>query len=299
MNTANTEAERIHDYNGRDYRTVWKHDRSQFEDYFEGGIQKSLLTHNPGWLIDVGGGYGRSVPLYNRGNRKIVLVDYAHNLLEMAAQTYKDDKNIFYVAADAYHLPFKDNTFSAGISIRVWHHMNMPLNFAKEICRVMTKNSRFVMDYANKRNLFRVFAKPFASLKQDHEEYEPLLFGTHPIFFKKIVKEAGFRLEKSLGTGFFPRFITEKTVFLKPILFVLEIIFDNTLGYLTLGPRTIAQIKKKEGITNDTIDRDIKDVLACPVCKGDIRIDGEIVTCTKCANKYSFKGNIFDFRKTI
>ena len=293
--------ERIHDYNGRDYRTVWQHARSKFEDYFESGIQRALITRNPGWLIDVGGGYGRSVPLYNQGNKKIVLVDYAYNLLEMAAETYKNEKNIFYVAADAYHLPFKDNTFSSGISVRVLHHMNRPVNFLKEVNRVMIKNSKFVMDYANKSNLFRIFAKPSLALKKDHEEYEPLLFGTHPAFFKTLAKDAGFKTEKMLGTGFFPRFITEKTEFLQPVFKVLEVLFDNTLGYINLGPRTVAQIKKVEGVEIDNLSLDIKDILACPAenCKGDIKVEGETAICVKCSKKYAFKNSIFDFRKAL
>jgi ubiquinone/menaquinone biosynthesis C-methylase UbiE len=298
MNTENKK-ELIHDYNGRDYRTVWQHARSKFEDIFETRVQKKLLTQNPGWFIDVGGGYGRSVPLFKQGNRKHVLVDYAHNLLEYASDTYKDDKSIFYVAADAYHLPFKDNVFCGGLSVRVMHHMNMPVNFLKEINRVMMRGSKFVMDFANKRNLFRIFAKPGLALKKDHEEYEPLLFGTHPGYFRQAAKEAGFKTEKILGTGFFPRFITEKTEFLSPVLYVLEVIFDNTLGLLELGPRSVARIKKEGGEESNNLNLDIKDILACPTCKGDIKIEGEAVTCTKCNNKYAYKNGIFDFRKTI
>jgi ubiquinone/menaquinone biosynthesis C-methylase UbiE len=131
--TTETQRERIHDYNGRDYRTVWKHGRARFEDFFESSLAKKLLPKYPGWFVDIGGGYGRSYPLYKRNDRKVVIVDYAMNLLEIASETYKDDKNIFFVAADAYHLPFKNDIFNGGISIRVMHHMNLPEKFLAEI----------------------------------------------------------------------------------------------------------------------------------------------------------------------
>ncbi len=293
--------EKIHDYNGRDYRTVWQHPRSKFEDYFESAVARKLLPKYGGWFIDVGGGYARSYPLYKKEGRKVVITDYAMNLLQIASQNNKDDKNIFFVAADAYHLPFKENTFNGGISIRVFHHMNLPDKFLGEIFRVMGTGSKFVMDYANKFNPLRIIAKPHKSFKKDHEEYEPLLFGTHPTFFKKTSKQVGYKYLTSLGTGFFPRFITEKTVFLSPIFYVLEFIFDNTLGYFDLGPRTVALIKKPGEVVNENInDKDIKDILICPLCSGDLDFsDPTSVTCKKCSKKFAINKNIYDFRKSL
>lgn len=293
--------EKIHDYNGRDYRTVWKHPRAVFEDYFETKLARRLITKEDGWFIDIGGGYGRMYPDYKKKGRKIVLVDYAMNLLEYAEHDLKDETDLYLIAADAYHMPFKDNIFNGGISVRVMHHMNLPVNFLKEINRVMTFGSTFVMDYANKTNLFRVLVKSKIALQNNHEEYEPLLFGTNPSYFSKISKETGFKVKDSRGTGFFPRFITDKTKFLSPILFPLEYIFDNTLGLINLAPRTLGVIRKVGEKKENKFSHsdDIKDILACPICQGDLDFSNE--SQVKCANNHSFskKGKIYDFRKAL
>jgi ubiquinone/menaquinone biosynthesis C-methylase UbiE len=292
--------ELIHDYNGRDYRTVWKHARARFEDFFETRVAKKLLPKFDGWFIDIGGGYGRSYPLYKKEGRKVVIMDYAMNLLEMADESYKDDPNIFFVAADAYHQPFKENTFSSGISIRVMHHMNLAANFLKEINRIMTPGGEFVMDYANKANLFRLLAKPSKTKMVDHEEYEPLLFGTHPAYFKDVSEKSGFRYIRSLGTGFFPRFIGESTKFLGAVLFIPELILDATLGKFNFGPRTVALIKKQGELKTDLQNMgDVKSILCCPLCHGDIDFGVERCTCKGCNKVFAMKGRIFDFRKPL
>lgn len=291
----NNNKELINDYNGRDYRTVWRHPRAQFEDKFEGDLIKKTLTRQGGWFVDIGGGYGRLYPLVKRDGRKIVLVDYAMNLLEMAVKEYGHNEDVFFVSANAYHLPFKKGVFSGGVSVRVFHHMNLPGEFLLEVGRIMRGGAEMVMEYANKRNLFRIFRRGIRAFKCDHEEYEPLHYGTHPVFFKKITKEAGFRIVKTLGTGFFPRFIKEKTLFLVNIFTPLEIIFDVLFGRLNLAPLNFLQLKKQdEGSYVSVLD--FKDILQCPCCAGELNIQDVRIVCATCHREFSKKGSILDLR---
>lgn len=297
----NNNTEVINDYNGRDYRTVWKHPRAVFEDRFETKMTKKLLTDAPGWFIDSGAGYGRVYPVYKSKDRKVVLVDYAMNLIEMAVETYGEDKNLYFIVANGYHLPFKKETFSGGISIRTFHHMNLPPEFLTETARVMKSGSSFLMEYANKRNLFRIFKRRSVALQKNHEEYEPLLYGTHPEYFTETAESSGFHVSKTLGTGFFPRFITEKTIFLTPVLSMLEVLFDSTFGLFRLAPMNFADIRKKgeEEKKNKNTPQDIKDILACPACGGSLDFHvPDAVTCIACKRVFPKKGKIFDFRYT-
>ncbi len=40
------------------------------------------------------------------------------------------------------------------------------------------------------------------------------------------------------------------------------------------------------------IARELLDVLACPLCKADIRIECERIVCTKCGRRYPIRDDI-------
>lgn len=291
-------SEIIKDYSGRDYRTVWQHPRAQFEDEFEGGIIKKLVSHEPGWFIDLGGGYGRLVPLYTKKGRNIVIVDYAPNLLEMAAETYASRDDVHLIAANAYHLPFKDSTFSAGISIRTFHHMNAPERFLGELSRVMRPQTHALIEYSNKRNLMRVLKKWNKSMQVDHEEYMDLQYGTHPRYFSQIAERVGLEVARNLGTGFLPRFLTEKTLSFKPLFSIIETLLDGLYGPLGLAPMNFSDLKKtREWSAKDTPPgTTLLEILACPVCKQGLTDHQSHMACSSCGKQFEKRGKIVDFR---
>lgn len=296
MPTTGTGTETINDYNGRDYRTVWQHPRAKQEDKFEGAIVRSLLPKYGGWFLDLGGGYGRLYPMYKRPGRKVVIADYALNLLELAEKEHGKEGDIFFVAANAYYLPFKSATFDSGVSVRVFHHMGLPQKFLEECGRVMRSGSEFVMEYANKRNLFRLLIKSTTATQVDHEEYEPLHYGTHPVFFKDIAGKAGFTVRKTFGTGFFPRFITESTAFLTPAFTIFEHIFDTLFGQSDLCPLLFSDIQKNPAQNEMKPGEKIEDILCCPACKGDLSFVENVMSCAKCNLSFKKQGAIFDLR---
>ncbi len=40
------------------------------------------------------------------------------------------------------------------------------------------------------------------------------------------------------------------------------------------------------------IDKELLDILACPACKGDVKLDAEKIVCTKCGLRYPIKDGI-------
>jgi ubiquinone/menaquinone biosynthesis C-methylase UbiE len=294
-----SESEVLKDYTERDYRTVWQKPRAKFENRFEGKIIGQMMPTKPGWFIDVGGGYGRLYPQYGREGRKVVLVDYATNLLDMAEKEYGMKKDIFFIAANAYHLPFKDEVFDAAITIRTFHHMNLPKKFFQEFSRVLRPRAEVLFEYSNKRNILRILKKGRRSLRKDHEEYSEWQFGTHPAYLKNIAKEVGFEVERTVGTAFFPRFLTEKTLFLEPILGLLETIFDLTLGRIGFAPMNFARLWKKSGAgTTESPGSELSDILKCPACRGDVETINEGFRCISCARLFPKNGKVIDFRFT-
>ncbi len=41
-----------------------------------------------------------------------------------------------------------------------------------------------------------------------------------------------------------------------------------------------------------TIDKELLDILACPICKADVKLEGEKIVCTGCGRKYPIKDGI-------
>lgn len=40
------------------------------------------------------------------------------------------------------------------------------------------------------------------------------------------------------------------------------------------------------------IDKELLDILACPLCKANVTLEGDKVICTQCKKKYPIKDNI-------
>ena len=40
------------------------------------------------------------------------------------------------------------------------------------------------------------------------------------------------------------------------------------------------------------IDKELLDILACPACKSDVKLDGDRIVCTKCGRRYPIKDDI-------
>lgn len=40
------------------------------------------------------------------------------------------------------------------------------------------------------------------------------------------------------------------------------------------------------------IDKDLLDILACPACKADVRLEADRIVCVKCGRRYPIKDDI-------
>lgn len=40
------------------------------------------------------------------------------------------------------------------------------------------------------------------------------------------------------------------------------------------------------------IDKELLSILACPLCKTDVRLEGDRIVCTKCGRRYPIKDDI-------
>ena len=40
------------------------------------------------------------------------------------------------------------------------------------------------------------------------------------------------------------------------------------------------------------IDKELLDILACPLCKADVKLEGDRIVCIKCGRRYPIKDDI-------
>jgi hypothetical protein len=40
------------------------------------------------------------------------------------------------------------------------------------------------------------------------------------------------------------------------------------------------------------IDKELLEILACPACKADVRLEGDRIVCTRCGRRYPIKNDI-------
>lgn len=307
----NTNGNNIIDYNESDFRDYWKENSKEILNKLENNLLKKWQKRLPekGWFFDIGCGFGRNLPSYFLDSRDIVLVDYAMNHLKMARKKFGKFKNVYYIAADAYSLPFKNSVFNAGISIRLLHHIEKPSIFLNELKRILDYNSCCIVTYINKRSFFRILRYGNECLIRNHSQLSKMIYGTHPKYFKQLVKESGFRISDMLGSGF----IHQLTHAFKPVnrfvnhakpgnIFykILENIFSIIFGKLSLSLVQFAFLKtvfiENEKKLKDKSDYKLIEILTCPICLNEnLYQDYNRIICNKCGRVYPIINGIIDF----
>ena len=155
------------------YRNFWA--GRSYEELSERTLLGKLYRSggkSKGWLIDIGGSYGRLLDVYAKTFSSVAILDYSTNeIIEAKKVAVKIGLDIHLIAANAYHLPFADDSQKEMICIRVTHHLEDVKKFLDESYRVMAPGSRFVLEAANKNHYKRwlicLFRANFSSWRSD------------------------------------------------------------------------------------------------------------------------------------
>ena len=153
-----------YDHFDYDYSEYWK--GRTYENESEKMILSEIFSNYKGkWFLDVGGSYGRlTSTYYNRYSHPIVL-DYSLKTLQKNYPIIQSKyPNTIFIAANAYKMPFKEDTFDGALMVRVLHHIEKPDLYFKELKRILYNNSVYVQEFANK---IHIKARIRAILKKD------------------------------------------------------------------------------------------------------------------------------------
>ena len=168
------------------------------------------------WLIDIGGSFGRLLPLYSDYFKEVAILDYAVNEFYLAEKIAKQaDVQLQLVRANAYHLPLKDNSQTSLIAVRLVHHLEDPLWFFEEVARVLKPEGVFICHVANKNNLknwlrclrkfnFSVWRLPWIDLGSkgiQADGHFALVRDYHPDYIEKLINELNLKIVRKRSTS--------------------------------------------------------------------------------------------------
>lgn len=293
----------IIDYNATDFREYWQGKAKDVLHESERKILKKMPVTKNGWLLDLGCGHGRLIPEYYHPNRKIVCVDYALNHLQIAEKDYPQ-KNIHYITADAYQLPFQPGVFASGICVRLFHHIANPEIFLQELTRVFANQAWLIFSYMNKRNIMRIFKYGKNSLRKEHAQISEVLYATHPEYMNTKLAQHRWEKTSGRGSGFMHQMsrsskLLDKWIEKHPaVSYKLDIFFSRILGSLNLALMQYLYLKKMDNSKIKPIDTVcIEEILQCPKCHSpNLHFHKKAVVCPSCQATYPKTGKIIDFR---
>lgn len=185
-------------YDDLTYRdTFWRARR--YEDLADRIALRSLLPAHGQRLLDVGAGFGRLVTEFGGWNA-VTLVDASRAHLAAARQRWARDSRVRIELADAYDLPFDDDSFDTVVCVRLLHHIERPVEVFAEIARVLAPGGRLILEVANKRNLkaigrWLLRLQPWSPFSHDPHADRPLHFQRHPSVVRRDLALAGFSVE--------------------------------------------------------------------------------------------------------
>ncbi|MFH1547133.1 MAG: methyltransferase domain-containing protein [bacterium] len=295
-----------------DYSKYWKN--REYEHMAELYALSELMKNVSGkWFIDIGGSYGRNLNIYQNKYENKIICDYSIGALQKAKKTINDNKanKVFLVAANAYNLPFRPDTFDGLALIRVLHHIeNVPKLF-EEINRVSSNSSLFFLEYANKNNIKAVFREllkfnpmylfkraPFKHKTQGYhegsdEKSEGIILNFHPQWIRTLLVSRGYKILNKRGVSFLRIPFLKKYLSTDELL-KYEIFLQKLFGWTSIPPSIFLKLEKKGG--SPAIHGDMKDILACPKCKSELRFSGNEISCKKCNSIYKYEDGIYDLR---
>ena len=298
-----------YDFFNYDYSQYWS--SRKYEDLAEKHVLENIFSTKSGnWFLDIGGSYGRLVPTYYKSYTHPVILDYSLKTLQKNYEIIKKRfPNVELIAANAYHLPFKDNTYDGGVMVRVLHHISKPDRYLKEASRIMSKDSTYVQEFANKVNIkascrallhfdFKFFSQePYQQPTAKNFEgtaagQEALFLNFHPTYVARLLRKNQFSIIEKFGcsylrSGFVKKILGEDT------MIKLEYILQPLLKNTNISPSTIFETKLQKSERNGVIQaKNLEEILICPKCLGNLYFTKDTATCEHCSIKYFKKDNI-------
>ncbi len=186
----------------RTRENIWEEMRFLFDNYLVSGDK----------VLDSGCGNGRYYPLFKEKGVEYIGIDSSKNLIEITNKRYPEAD---FRVEDALNLSFPENDFNQVYSIAVLHHVpskELRLKFLAEAKRVLKPGGLLILTVWKfhrtkelflllKYTLLKIIGKSKLDWKDIFEPWGKKIIRYYHWFsvkeLRKLVKEAGFEIEKS------------------------------------------------------------------------------------------------------
>lgn len=314
-----------YDAGGYDYRTFWQ--GRELEHRSETRVLDRLLRRGGPveWFADLGGGFGRNVPLYQRYARNVVLVDYSRTNLRNAAALLAASggpaaARVELVRADVYRLPFRDTAFDAAACVRLLHHLTDLDAGLAEMGRVV--GGRWLVDVPIRHHLLaRLRAlggrsgavapgDPHAPLRLGSDDQPYWNFDLGRV--RGQLAEQGWttRLGASVNNLRGWQYVVPAAAGRvgEPVVLGLELGLQR-LGRGWWGPSQFLVAQRGAAPVPAAPGRSFVDLLACPDCHGALDVastagtadpatgDIGVAACRGCGARFACEDGIWDFTR--
>ncbi|EQD75987.1 Methyltransferase type 11 domain protein, partial [mine drainage metagenome] len=214
---ADTAEEAVSDYARFDFRALWR-GRARVTEVERRILREALTRVRPDRTLEVGTGFGRLLPEIEAIAPEVVACDFDRDALAGLTGPAPTDSTRWRVAANVYHLPFRDGAFSAASMVRVYHHLEAPARALGELRRVLAPKGRLFLSYVPRPSIGTlVHDVRWAIRRRGETPFRSVTFrrGRHalppqpfPVYvdgrsaFERLRADAGFRTVGVWANGF-------------------------------------------------------------------------------------------------
>lgn len=296
-----TDGPRICDYGESTYRQdFWEGQGRDYEDAVERRVLRQLLPARGTRLLEIGAGYGRITNEYHM-YRQVVLLDYSFAQLQYAREQFGDEGKL-YIAADAYHMPFRPGAFDAATMVRVIHHFENVPSVLGQARGALAAGGRFILEFANKRNLKAMIRHLFGMNGWNPYSLEPvefveLNFNFHPDYMSRAVAELGFDQHRVLPVSWLRIGALKRTL---PAQLLAEC--DSVLqrsGW-AISPSIFLDLRRSGLASEPAVSTfaDPLEILRCPRSGGRLRRSGDVLSSDE-GTRWAIREGVYDFRQPL
>ncbi len=252
-------------YDNYDYPSYWDHRSYEHESerIAINELLKNFDLQSFNNVIDIGGGFGRLIPVYERYCKNITLAEPSITLIDRAKEDFKGikfGKKVNYIHTNVEDLSkkVKQNSFDLALMIRVMHHIEKPEVVFSTVSKILKNNGYFLFEFANKVHGKAVFGSllrgdftfsldlsPQSKLSRKNKDIIPFL-NYHPDIIKYHLSENNLEIKEILSVSNFRSGLI-KSILPLPTLLKIEKMFQKPLASISFGPSTfiLAQKVKK------------------------------------------------------
>lgn len=289
----------ICDYEGSDYKQrFWQNADRAYEDAVERRLLRASLPASGARIIEFGAGFGRLADLY-RGHDQVVLFDYSRSMLEEARRQLGADPRFKFVAGDLYQLPFAAGTFSTATMIRVIHHIANVPDVLAAVRKTLAPGAKFVMEFANKRNLKAMLRHALGRQTWSPHAHEPIEFAKlnfdfHPTWMREQLAVAGFALQRCVPVSHL-RLPRLKQVLPLIVMVGLDAALQKVPLQVAPSVFTFSSIAGNPG----PIEPDFERCLVAPGSTARLQREGDLLVSAGDGRRWAVDGALYDFKTEV